>query len=162
MAGMWLRYLRHCAYDLDSDLLSCSGIDSLYHFSESALTKKLEQIISLAELAVLLDNIVTVFVIDLVSRLVALHGLSVSLSTLLCSDITNLVYGWHVHLFLLASLLLRWDVFSIFRQIASGTFLLLLGLLLLAIQFRAACRALSLLASLCAIQFAATTCCRAQ
>lgn len=67
-----MAYLRHCAYYLDSNILPCPYIKSLDYFAKGALAEQRHQVIALTQPAVLLDDVVAVFVVDLVAWLMTL------------------------------------------------------------------------------------------
>lgn len=71
-------YLRHCTNDLDGHLFPTPGVDSSNDFAKGALAEKGYQAVSFAELAILLHDIVPIFVINL---FVVFRALSVSVST---------------------------------------------------------------------------------
>jgi hypothetical protein len=68
-------YLWYCADDLDCKLsiLAVTGSDD---FSECALTKQIDQVVTTANAASFLYNVVPVLVIDLVGALVTLRRIS--------------------------------------------------------------------------------------
>jgi hypothetical protein len=66
-------YLWHCTDDLHSHFLACPNVKCLHNFAKRALTKKLYQIISFAQLAIFLNNVVSVFIVNLVVSPMTLH-----------------------------------------------------------------------------------------
>ena len=114
-------YLRHCSYDLHSHFSPCSNVQCLHDFTKSALPKELQEAVSLAEPAVLVNNIMPVFVIDLVISFMSLQGRIVSHDHPpgRLGEEPYIMYCWHIDLLLLLVLLRRWDIFSILRQIPS-------------------------------------------
>lgn len=113
--------LGHCTYDLHSNFLPCPYIQRSHHFAKCALPQQRNQIIPLAESTVLLNDVMTVFIVDLIAVLVALLKVSISTFHSLQQLVGEpyIVYSRHHHFLLLPVLLRRRHVLAVFGQVAS-------------------------------------------
>ena len=114
-------YLRHCSDDLDSNFLVLGPVPSTHDLAKSTLPKQIDQAIPFTDHAVLLDNVVAIFIINLLLSLVALRRLLVSvlLARAWFGWVTYVVQHRHMHLSLLLVLLRRRHVFAVLGQITS-------------------------------------------
>ena len=68
-----MSYLRYCTNDLHSHFLSCPDIKRFHNFAKRALAKQLYQIVSFSQFAILLNNVVSIFVVDFLVGFMPLH-----------------------------------------------------------------------------------------
>lgn len=93
-------YLGHGPDDLHGDLLSRANVDCSHHLAKCALTEKREEIVAFTETTVLMHNVVSVLVVNLLRGLLSLQKGSVCgyfqscwiLTSWICGTVTSFIF----------------------------------------------------------------------